>query len=156
MQQPIEHGLQWDPLFSFEAYLRTGRLVRCSSVSPHAEVKFNPWHDPDDGRFTFAGTGRYFGGSDRSSFRPGGGSFGGGGATGSLGLPKPNVPTTNRRPPRPSGKRPIATTPSIATPKGRDWGRQKRALGRLGSASPAMAMTIASIAGGGRGVHPAN
>lgn len=25
------------------------------------EVKFNPWHDEENGRFTFAGQGRYFG-----------------------------------------------------------------------------------------------
>ena len=52
---------------AFEIYLRTGRRVK------GIEVKFNPWHDPDNGRFTFAGTGRYF---------PGGGQFGGGGASG--------------------------------------------------------------------------
>ncbi|MDT8759092.1 DNA/RNA non-specific endonuclease [Sphingomonas psychrotolerans] len=44
---------------SFEIYLRTGR--RPGSV----ERKFNPWHDPEDGRFTFREQGRYFpGGSD--------------------------------------------------------------------------------------------
>lgn len=52
---------------AFEIYLRTGRRVK------GIEVKFNPWHDPDNGRFTFVGTGRYF---------PGGGQFGGGGASG--------------------------------------------------------------------------
>ena len=41
---------------AFEIYLRTGRRVRAG-----VEVKFNPWHDPEDGRFTFAGQGRYFG-----------------------------------------------------------------------------------------------
>lgn len=40
----------------FEFWLRTG-LVR----EPSMERKFNPWHDPDNGRFTFAGQGRYFG-----------------------------------------------------------------------------------------------
>jgi LysM repeat protein len=46
---------------AFEFYLRTGRRV--PSSDPNLELKFNPWHDPDDGRFTFAGQGRYFGGS---------------------------------------------------------------------------------------------
>jgi LysM repeat protein len=46
---------------AFEFYLRTGRRIR--SNDPNLELKFNPWHDPDDGRFTFAGRGRYFGGS---------------------------------------------------------------------------------------------
>src|SRR5690606_10147677 len=45
---------------AFSLWLRTGRLPRW--LKPAAsEVKFNPWHDPDDGRFTFAGSGRYFG-----------------------------------------------------------------------------------------------
>lgn len=48
----------------FETYLRTGRRV--TDPGP-IEVKFNPWHDPEDGRFTFAGQGKHFG--DRSSGR---------------------------------------------------------------------------------------
>jgi hypothetical protein len=40
----------------FSRWLRTGRLP--SVLSPDGlELKFNPWHDPADGRFTFAGTG---------------------------------------------------------------------------------------------------
>ena len=40
----------------FEIYLRTGRR----QVQPRpAEFKFNPWHDPENGRFTFAGQGNY-------------------------------------------------------------------------------------------------
>ena len=35
----------------FEVYLRTGRTVQSE---PSLEFKFNPWHDPEDGRFTFA------------------------------------------------------------------------------------------------------
>ena len=44
-------------LVAFSLYLRTGRRVAPSGV----EVKFNPWHDEENGRFTFAGQGRYFG-----------------------------------------------------------------------------------------------
>src|SRR3546814_5366045 len=33
----------------------------CSSDLQDVEVKFNPWHDPEDGRFTFSGRGRYYG-----------------------------------------------------------------------------------------------
>jgi hypothetical protein len=72
----------------FEFYLRTGR--RIASAHTALETKFNPWHDPEDGRFTFAGQGRYFPGPARSQTRKdgrgfggGGGSFGGGGAGGS-------------------------------------------------------------------------
>ena len=44
---------------AFEFWMRTG-------LQPEPEIdlfeaKFNPWHDPDDGRFTFAGQGKYFG-----------------------------------------------------------------------------------------------
>lgn len=45
----------------FEIYLRTGRRVRA------VEVKFNPWHDPDNGRFTYSGTGKYVGRADGRS-----------------------------------------------------------------------------------------
>lgn len=36
---------------AFSLYLRTGRRVAPSGV----EVKFNPWHDEENGRFTFTG-----------------------------------------------------------------------------------------------------
>lgn len=39
---------------AFSVWLRTGRLPR------RPEIKFNPWHDTRDGRFTFAGAGRYY------------------------------------------------------------------------------------------------
>lgn len=88
---------------AFESWLRTGR-VPASKV----EYKFNGWHDPDDGKFTEVGAGRYFpqgssssrSGEELAMAHPprnqpkrtwqgggftggGGGSFGGGGATGS-------------------------------------------------------------------------
>ena len=46
---------------AFEIYLRTGRQIGAAAAAP--ETKFNPWHDPKDGRFTFAGQGRYFPGA---------------------------------------------------------------------------------------------
>lgn len=46
----------------FSHWLRTGRLP--TAVSPEGvELKFNPWHDPEDGRFTFAGAGSHYGSS---------------------------------------------------------------------------------------------
>lgn len=91
----------------FATWLRTGRWPDRGAASA-IERKFNPWHDPEDGRFTFAGTGRHYGsGGQGRAARPanslrrrpplrvdvpglpprrvrgGGGSFGGGGATGS-------------------------------------------------------------------------
>lgn len=43
---------------SFAYYLRTGR--RALERRP-LELKFNGWHDSEDGRFTFVGQGKYFG-----------------------------------------------------------------------------------------------
>lgn len=42
---------------SFGVWLRTGRRP---TPGDQPEVKFNPWHDPKDGRFTFSGSGRYY------------------------------------------------------------------------------------------------
>lgn len=43
-------------------WLRTGRLP--TALGPEGvELKFNPWHDPEDGRFTFAGAGSHYGSS---------------------------------------------------------------------------------------------
>lgn len=66
---------------AFSIWLRTGLWPE---QSEDTEYKFNPYHDPGNGRFTFA---------------PGGGSFGGGGATGSWGAsqrPKPAARSPNR------------------------------------------------------------
>lgn len=59
------------PLTAFSIYLRSGRQPQCAV---DLERKFNPWHDPEDGRFTFAGRGRYFaqGSSAGSSSSPSG------------------------------------------------------------------------------------
>ena len=54
----------------FAMFLRTGLRFR-HQLGADVEVKFNPWHDPEDGRFTFANQGNYFGN--------GGGRGGGGG-----------------------------------------------------------------------------
>lgn len=40
---------------AFAIYLRTGYRV-----AQRVELKFNPWHDTEDGRFTFVGQGRYY------------------------------------------------------------------------------------------------
>jgi hypothetical protein len=85
---------------AFSTWLRSGRVPLVQPAEA-AERKFNPWHDPDDGRFTFRGAGVYYGrGSSRLGDKPKkpsrakvgrrpkrvdgfpgeGGSFGGGGA----------------------------------------------------------------------------
>ena len=85
----------------FELFLRTGRLTApISSV----EIKFNPWHDPDDGRFAFAGRGRHFpGGRQRrveAGFQGGGGNGGGGGASGSWSQARQVPPAYSRFDPK--------------------------------------------------------
>src|SRR6478609_1539033 len=99
---------------AFSLWLRTGRLPR-SARGGTTEVKYNPWHDQDDGRFTFAGSGRYFGrggargGSsldETMAKRPkepfggyggGGPGFDGGGASGPW--PDPNAQRNGSRQP---------------------------------------------------------
>lgn len=44
----------------FSYWLRTGRLPPATGPDG-LELKYNPWHDPDDGRFTFAQSGQFFG-----------------------------------------------------------------------------------------------
>lgn len=39
---------------AFGFYLRTGNLLRVEVFLGEIQRKFNPYHDPDDGRFTFA------------------------------------------------------------------------------------------------------
>lgn len=71
----------------FEYYLRTGRRVGQINRAPRIGLKFNPWHDPDDGRFTFRNSGEYWPGDGFGGF--GGGGFNGGGADGEWDPPKP-------------------------------------------------------------------
>jgi len=51
---------------AFSIYLRTGRRFADRRV----EVKFNPWHDPANGQFTFAGRGSLYRGSEASAADP--------------------------------------------------------------------------------------
>lgn len=51
---------------AFEHYLRTGRRLTTAEWLAE-ERKFNPYHDPDDGRFTFAPGGSGSGGSSSSA-----------------------------------------------------------------------------------------
>jgi hypothetical protein len=50
---------------AFSMWLRTGRLPSAKNVDG-IELKFNPWHDPENGRFTFVGAGRRHGGGGAS------------------------------------------------------------------------------------------
>lgn len=115
---------------AFKTYLRTGRWP---TKPPPLEIKFNPWHDPDDGRFTFAGRGRYVSGptaaqkrESDNGFNGGGGGFGGGGSGASWGSQRPSGAsrvggrsagggaTGSWRPPSPSMDR---AAPSASAPR---------------------------------------
>ncbi len=88
---------------AFSHWLRTGRRLAISNPAS-VEVKFNPWHDPSNGQFTFANSGTHHG------IRGGGGRFGGGGASGTWRSPKISTPI--RKPlPVPKPQRPRATPP---------------------------------------------
>lgn len=52
--------------FSFPIWLRTGRLIRMDARWGAREVKFNPYHEFDTGRFTFADGGGYAPNAGRS------------------------------------------------------------------------------------------
>lgn len=66
---------------AFTHWLRTGRYPP-ERASEGVELKHNPWHDPDDGRFAYKNSGRHDGSWGGGRFKGGGGgTFGGGGAT---------------------------------------------------------------------------
>lgn len=85
----------------FEFYLRTGREPMRAVQTHVVGFKFNPWHDPNDGQFTFRNSGIRSPGGDFGGGGSGGGGagggFNGGGASGKwdpqVAKPKP-VPTT--------------------------------------------------------------
>ena len=90
---------------AFSHWLRTGDLPSMRGADG-LELKFNPWHDPDNGRFTFAGTGHHYGSGeanagsasiDRASARTG------------------RSPRMEDRPPAPSGTPPKAGTARTAS-----------------------------------------
>lgn len=54
---------------AFSLWLRTGRRVR-DPDNREIERKFNPWHDPRDGRFTFAESGVRSGAGGAGTARP--------------------------------------------------------------------------------------
>lgn len=56
----MNHIREYERRRAFSVWLRTGRLTSVRNAEG-IELKFNPWHDPENGRFTFAGTGRYYG-----------------------------------------------------------------------------------------------
>jgi hypothetical protein len=87
---------------AFAIWLRTGRRRRAGIP---VEVKYNHWHDAQNGQFTEANTGRHDGSWGGGGFTGGGGGgFSGGGATatGDRPTPKPRKPRPGFRPVSPN------------------------------------------------------
>lgn len=111
---------------AFSHWLRTGFWLPEQSVDPALEVKFNPYHDPRNGQFTFGPGGASSADMTRPPRRPqrkedngrwtggfnggGGGDFGGGGATGTYPWPRPASKSTMV----PSPKMPAAKAADIS------------------------------------------
>lgn len=98
---------------AFSIWLRTGRLPSVA-IADGVELKFNPWHDPADGQFTFAGSGRTYGQSGGGWFRSSGGS--GGGASSREDWPREARSATNRQRPRPGPTPTAKATGSLPRP----------------------------------------
>jgi hypothetical protein len=76
----------------FRLWMRTGLWFPIPEGAL-TEEKYNHWHDPANGRFTYRGTGRHDGGPEAE--RPRGG-FGGGGASGGWGVRPRSTPPRPR------------------------------------------------------------
>ena len=113
---------------TFEIYLRTGVILN-DPAAPLA-LKYNPWHDIEDGRFTRVGMGRKvppkfggFGGGRSggggASGTFGGGDFGGGGASGSWDPPvrtKPQPEASRPHLPVAASQGPHTSSPKSPSP----------------------------------------
>jgi hypothetical protein len=96
---------------AFSVWLRTGRWPT-ATIANDVEVKFNPRHDPADGRFTFAGSGRAYGAGGIS------GSSSGARPRGSTA--RPTSPLQSRTPEHPKSLRTVAVpSSSNAMPRAR-------------------------------------
>lgn len=73
---PGNEPAQSGRMIAFSLYLRTGRRIAPETI----ELKFNPWHDEGNGRFTFRGQGRFFGAGNGSGNPPVGRRHGSGSA----------------------------------------------------------------------------
>jgi hypothetical protein len=107
-------GLAWGRVSPFEIFLRYGRRgLEPSAVGPWS-VKFNQWHDPRDGRFTFGPGGAAMGKRPRPFAGGGGGGLGfdEGGAGGSL---EPDAPHSHGPATLPQPHTASSRSPSDAT-----------------------------------------
>lgn len=100
---------------AFSTWLRTGYWPAARGADG-IEHKFNPWHDPRDGRFTFANTGNYHGrGWGDGGFSGGGGGRSGGGGATARGWETTEELKRRERVVRSQASGAIKTVPRIAT-----------------------------------------
>lgn len=105
MQREDENSVAGASPSAFAIYLRTGRRTWSGRAGRSMEYKFNPYHDPKDGKFTFATGGGiatgWAGHQSNSRGRSaedgfgGGGSSDGGDATGNSPDPRRQQPNNN-------------------------------------------------------------
>ena len=102
---------------AFSFWLRTGRSPSTRSANG-IELKFNPWHDPENGRFTFVGAGRRDGGKGDKS--DGGGGIGSEDRSAWLSRPKAQNPasrTTTNDPARSTSPAESTASPNASASK---------------------------------------
>ena len=113
------HGKSMSP---FEFFLRTGRKAPDRAT---ISLKFNPWHDPDDGKFTFREQGAPYGGrrggggagmgrapAPKSKQKPFGGYGGGGGGFNGGGAISPHPEPTRTQNGKPQNKPSLVVKPT--------------------------------------------
>jgi HK97 family phage portal protein len=128
------------------AMLGLGKINEAPAFDPSTvELKFNPYHDPTNGRFTFKGGDAQVGSETdeaamakppaRDKFRPGGGSFGGGGASGKW---EPASPRRASVPP----KRDLPVAPTRTAKAAKQGTGRVVSSGRYGFETDASGRTI--------------
>jgi hypothetical protein len=133
-------------MHAFEIYVRTGQLIADDPEQP--EVKFNPWHDPNDGQFTFAGQGRYFGSGARGTgengirraARASPANRSQAAAHSSVGSPAGTTKTRAAGPMRPSKLKRMSVRPSRA--RSASASSSSSSSGPMTAASPAIQSTL--------------
>ncbi len=113
---------------AFSVWLRTGKLPEIATTDG-IERKYNPWHDPSDGRFTFAGSGRHYGAGGAGLSSRASGRY-----PGSVDRQKPRQPR-------------ISTRPSAVTPPAGQTGQLSRNPPFPVAAQPRSMPTVSQRAG---------
>jgi hypothetical protein len=89
-------------LLAFDYWLRTGRRLIFESEAGSDEHKFNPYHDPENGRFTFAPGGSRQASDSYNAFRHSNGP-----SRARASSLKPTPKSKPKAAPQPAAKRPV-------------------------------------------------